>query len=267
MKQIHLNKRKLIMENYSAVAVNRGQNGCCGGGCNCSDTPFDAQAAARALGYSDDELRSVPAAANMGLGCGNPLAIAALKPGETVLDLGSGGGFDCFLARQQVGDDGQVIGVDMTPDMISLARENAEKAGYTNVSFRLGEIEYLPVADASVDVILSNCVINLALDKANVFREAWRVLKNGGRLSISDVVATAELPDHIRNDLTMLSGCISGAETIDRLRDMLRQAGFSNIRLTPKDNSQDILKTWIPGSHAEDYVASYLIEAEKKADT
>jgi len=200
----------------------------------------------------------------MGLGCGNPLAIAALRSGETVLDLGSGGGFDCFLARKQVGPDGLVIGVDMTPDMVMLARQNAQKAGYDNVSFRLGEIEHLPVADDSVDVIISNCVINLALEKEQVFRDAFRVLKNGGRLSISDIVATAELPERIKNDLTMLSGCIAGAEYIENLHTMLLSAGFKDIRLEPKDNSRDILQTWVPGSKAEDYVASYIIEATKQ---
>lgn len=264
MKQTKHEKRNLIMKNYSSVAASRGQNGCCGSGCGCSDAPIDVTAAARTLGYSEDELRSVPDIANMGLGCGNPLAIAALKPGETVLDLGSGGGFDCFLASRHVGPDGLVIGVDMTPDMVMLARENAQKAGYKNVSFRLGEIEHLPVADSSIDVIISNCVINLSLDKEKVFNEAMRVLKPGGRLSISDVVATAELPDYIKNDLTMLSGCISGAEHIDSLRVMLQDAGFSDIRLEPKDNSQDILSSWVPGSNVEDYVASYLIEATKK---
>lgn len=265
MSQTKHQKRKLIMKNYSAVAATRGQNGCCGSGCGCSETPLNAGDAARALGYSEEQLRSVPDAANMGLGCGNPLAIAQLKSGETVLDLGSGGGFDCFLASKQVGGQGLVIGVDMTPDMIALARENAQKAGYTNVSFRLGEIEHLPVADASVDVIISNCVLNLSLEKEQVFREAWRVLKNGGRLSISDVVATAVLPEHIKNDLNMLAGCISGAEQIDRLKIMMQEAGFSDIQLTPKDNSRDILQSWVPGSKAEDYVASYLIEAVKKA--
>ncbi len=263
MKHDKNEKRKLIMKNYAAVATRQGSNGCCGGGCSCSGTPFDAKDAARALGYSDDDLNAVPDAANMGLGCGNPLVIAAIKPGETVLDLGSGGGFDCFLARKQVGPEGLVIGVDMTPDMVTLARQNAQKAGYTNVSFRLGEIEHLPVADNTVDVIISNCVINLALEKERVFRDAWRVLKKGGRLSISDIVATAELPERIKNDLAMLSGCIAGAEHVDNLRVMLQAVGFSDIRMEPKDNSREILKSWVPDSQAEDYVASYIIEAIK----
>ena len=199
----------------------------------------------------------------MGLGCGNPLAIAALKPGETVLDLGSGGGFDCFLASRRVGPQGLVIGVDMTPDMVHLARQNAQKSGFGHVSFRLGEIEHLPVADQSVDVIISNCVINLAQEKKQVFREAWRVLKPGGRLAISDIVATAELPERIQNDLAMLSGCIAGAVHLDTLRVLLEQAGFRDIRLTPKDNSQEILSSWVPGSKAEDYVAAFMIEAVK----
>jgi len=261
-KNIHA-KRRLIMKNYAAVAANKGINGCCGSDSSCSGASVDVRAVARALGYSEEDLNAVPDAANMGLGCGNPLAIAALKSGETVLDLGSGGGFDCFLARKQVGPDGLVIGVDMTPDMVMLARQNAQKAGTTNVSFRLGEIEHLPVADNSVDVIISNCVINLALEKDQVFRDAYRVLKPGGRLSISDVVATAELPDRIKNNLSMLSGCIAGAETIANLRDMLQQAGFRDIRFAPKDNSREILQTWVPGSRVEDYVASYIIEAVK----
>lgn len=263
MKHDKNEKRKLIMMNYAAVAASQGSNGCCGSGCSCSEKPFDAKDAARALGYSDDDLKAVPDAANMGLGCGNPLAVAALKPGETVLDLGSGGGFDCFLARKQVGPEGLVIGVDMTPDMVMLARQNAQKAGYTNISFRLGEIEHLPVADNTVDVIISNCVINLALEKAQVFREAWRVLKKGGRLSISDIVATAKLPERIKNDLAMLSGCIAGAEYIDNLRAMLQDVGFTDIRMVPKDNSREILKSWVPDSQAEDYVASCIIEAIK----
>jgi len=263
MKPDKNEKRKLIMKNYAAVANQQGSNGCCGSGCSCSGNSVDVQEVSRLLGYSEDDLNGIPDAANMGLGCGNPLAIAALKPGETVLDLGSGGGFDCFLARRQVGATGQVIGVDMTPDMIMLARQNAEKAGYSNVSFRLGEIEHLPVADNSVDVIISNCVINLALDKEQVFRDAFRVLRPGGRLSVSDVVATAELPEQIKNDLALLAGCIAGAEYTENIRTMLQQAGFAEIRLTPKDNSREILNSWVPDIQAENFVASYIIEATK----
>jgi len=249
--------RGFIRENYAKIAQGA-QQSCCGGGCSCS-----AGDAAALLGYSEEELASVPLASNMGLGCGNPLAIAALKEGETVLDLGSGGGFDCFLARRQVGDTGRVTGVDMTPDMISLARKNAASLGYTNVEFRLGEIEHLPVADNSVDAIISNCVINLSLDKEQVFRDAYRVLKPGGRLSTSDVVATAEIPVDIMQDLALIAGCIGGAEHIDRLEEMLQQAGFQNIRMTPKDNSREIVSSWSPEDNVEDYIASYIIEATK----
>ena len=215
------------------------------------------------LGYGQDDLADAPLESNMGLGCGNPIAIAALKEGETVLDLGSGGGLDCFLARRKVGETGHVIGVDMTPDMIKLARKNAEKSGYKNIEFRLGEIEHLPAADNSVDVIISNCVINLSLDKRQVFKDAFRVLKPGGRLSTSDVVAIAKIPESIVQDLALIAGCIGGAEHIDNLEAMLRDAGFTDIKLTPKDNSREIVKSWAPDLNIEDYVASYVIEAIK----
>ncbi|MCX7749132.1 MAG: arsenite methyltransferase [Clostridia bacterium] len=256
--------RDLIRKNYAEVALNGSEGGCCGGGCSCSGTPIDIGESSIKIGYAEDDLSNVPLEANMGLGCGNPIAIAALKEGEVVLDLGSGGGFDCFLSRRQVGETGFVIGVDMTPEMIKLARNNAEKSGYSNVEFRLGEIEHLPVADASVDVIISNCVINLSLDKQMVFKEAFRVLKSGGRLSISDVVATAELPEQIRHDLTMMTGCIAGAEYVETIRSMLETAGFSNIRMIPKDNSKEIIGSWVPNRNVEDFVASFIIESEKK---
>ncbi|AGL03402.1 arsenite methyltransferase [Desulfoscipio gibsoniae] len=256
--------REFIRKNYAEVAMKGSGEGCCGGGCSCSSVPLDVTATSFKIGYSKDDLLNVPSEANMGLGCGNPIAIAALKEGETVLDLGCGGGFDCFLARRQVGDSGYVIGVDMTPDMIKLARKNAEQSGYANVEFRLGEIEHLPAADASVDVIISNCVINLSLDKEQVFKEAFRVLKSGGRLSTSDVVATAPIPQNIKQDLALIAGCIGGAEYIEDIKTMLQSAGFKDIKMTPKYNSKEIVKSWAPDKHIEDFVASYIIEAVKE---
>jgi len=256
--------RDFIRKNYSEVAKKGSEGGCCGGGCSCSGNPMDIRESSIKVGYNENDLLSVPPEANMGLGCGNPIAIAALKEGEVVLDLGSGGGFDCFLARRQVGETGYVIGVDMTPDMIKLARKNAEKSGYTNVEFRLGEIEHLPVADGSVDAIISNCVINLSLDKEQVFTEAFRVLKPGGRLSTSDVVATAQLPQNIKQDLALIASCIGGAEYVEDIKAMLRNAGFKDIRMTPKDNSREIIKAWVPDKNIEDFVASYIIEATKE---
>ena len=217
----------------------------------------------RQIGYSQEELQAVPAGADFGLGCGNPQAIVALLPGETVLDLGSGGGFDCFLAAQQVGITGHVIGVDMTAEMVARARENAREAGYANVEFRLGEIEHLPVADASVDVILSNCVINLSPDKPQVWREAFRVLRPGGRLAIADIVATATMPEELRNDLALYAGCLAGAASVNELETMLREAGFSDIRIQLKEESRRFIQAWAPGRGLEDYVVSASIEAVK----
>jgi len=256
--------REFIRKNYAQVALKGSEGGCCGGGCSCTGAPIDIDETSKKIGYSEEELSIVPPEANMGLGCGNPIAIANLKEGETVLDLGSGGGFDCFLARGQVGGTGYVIGVDMTPDMIKLARKNVEKSGYANVEFRLGEIEHLPVADESVDVIISNCVINLSLDKEQVFKEAYRVLKPGGRLSVSDVVATAQLPEKMKQDLALIAGCIAGAEYVENLKNMLHSAGFRDIRITPKDNSREIVRSWAPDKNIDDYIASYIIEAVKK---
>ncbi len=217
------------------------------------------------MGYSMEELASAPEGANMGLGCGNPQAVAALSPGETVLDLGSGAGFDCFLASRQVGSTGRVIGVDMTPDMISKARENARKGSYSNVEFRLGEIEHLPVADGSVDVIMSNCVINLSTDKPSVFREAYRVLKFGGRLAVSDVVATAKLPKDIMNDLALYSACVAGAVFVTDLESMLVDIGFVDVQIAPKVESREFIREWAPGRNIEEYIQSASIEARKPA--
>ncbi|MCK5548080.1 MAG: arsenite methyltransferase, partial [Thermoplasmata archaeon] len=180
-------------------------------------------------GYSEQELGSIPKGADLGLGCGNPTALASLKAGETVLDLGSGGGFDCFLAARQVGETGKVIGVDMTPEMLEKARLNAKKGGYDNVEFRLGEIENLPAADNSVDVVISNCVINLAPDKGKVFREAFRVLKPGGRLMVSDMVLLKELPDSIKNSIQAYIGCLSGAMMKDDYLEAIKAAGFHEV--------------------------------------
>jgi ubiquinone/menaquinone biosynthesis C-methylase UbiE len=217
------------------------------------------------MGYSKEDLTSVPEGANMGLGCGNPATLASLKPGETVVDLGSGGGFDCFLAAKQVGDTGRVIGVDMTPDMVSKARKNAEKMEMTNVEFRLGEIEILPIADDTADIIMSNCVINLSPDKLSVYREAFRVLKPGGRLSISDVLATAPLPDDVQKDLALVAACVGGAATIDETVKLLEQVGFQDIKITPNDESRELIRQWDPSKseNAADYVVSAYIEAIK----
>ena len=251
---------------YAEVANASNAGDCCGESASCcgvsDDTAINALISTR-LGYSSDELSQVPSGADMGLGCGNPKAIAALKPGETVIDLGSGGGFDCFLASPEVGSNGQVIGIDMTPDMIAKARKNAERGQYKNVEFRLGEIEHLPVADALADVIISNCVINLSPNKRQVFKEAFRVLKPGGRLAISDVVATIELPEAMRNDELLIAGCMGNASLIEELEKIIADAGFSDINIQPKDESREFIKDWAPGRGVEDYVVSATIEAIK----
>ena len=227
---------------------------CCGPTVNAHSTK---------LGYSAEDQAALPEGADLGLGCGNPKAIAALQPGEVVLDLGSGAGIDCFLAATQVGPSGRVIGVDMTPEMLAKAKANTAKGDWGQVEFRLGEIEHLPVADNSVDVIISNCVINLSPDKPQVFREALRVLKPGGRLAISDVVATAELPSEMRNDLRMVSGCIGGAAQVNELQAMLGAAGFTDVRIRPKSESREFIREWTPGGKVQDYVQSASIEAVK----
>lgn len=256
--------RNAVRKNYAAVAQ-AGSPGCgCSSSSCCSPgSSVKSEAISIGLGYSGDDVSAVPEGANMGLGCGNPQAIASLKPGETVLDLGSGGGFDCFLAARAIGETGKVIGVDMTPEMLAKARENAAKADYSNVEFRLGEIEHLPVADNSVDIIMSNCVINLSPEKQMVFAEAFRVLKPGGRLAISDIVATAVLPEEVRNDLALHVGCVAGAPLISDVGDMLRKAGFASIRIDPREESREFIREWAPGKHIEDFVVSATIEALK----
>ena len=215
------------------------------------------------MGYSEAELAAVPEGANLGLGCGNPQAIAAMRAGEVVIDLGSGAGFDCFLAAKQVGPTGHVIGVDMTHEMLQKARKNAAKIAATNVEFRLGELEHLPVADNSADVVISNCVINLVPDKAQVFREVFRVLKPGGRVAVSDIVNTAPLPTDIRADPSFICGCVAGAASIEQIQDWLTETGFADVDITAKSESRELIKTWAPGRGIEDYVVSAIIQARK----
>jgi len=258
--------RKAVRENYGKVAESTGGGCCCSssGCCGPSGSP-KLEEISIALGYSNEDVSSAPEGANMGLGCGNPQATASLKSGETVLDLGSGGGFDCFLAAKAVGQTGRVIGVDMTAEMVSKARKNISQTGFKNIEFRLGEIENLPVADNTADVIISNCVINLSPNKERVFQEAFRVLKPGGRLAISDVVATAEMPDGIKKDIALYAGCVAGASRIDELEVMLKTAGFENIRISPKYESKEFIRAWAPGRQIEDYIVSAAIEAVKPA--
>lgn len=258
--------RQNVRDAYAKVARASEQGACCGvesSCCGVSDDSAIARLISTRLGYRQDELDLLPAGADMGLGCGNPKAIAALRPGEVVVDLGCGGGLDCFLAAQEVGVSGRVIGVDMTPDMLSKARQNAVKGRYSNVELRLGEIEHLPIADGTADVVISNCVINLSPDKGQVFRDAYRVLKPGGRLAISDVVATRELPEEMRNDPALIAGCMGNASSVETLEGYMRDAGFRDIRIRPKDESRELIKDWAPGRGVEDYVASATIEAIK----
>ena len=278
--------RQAVRARYGQVAASDGRlrqktgfaAGCCSTppqsesqthqGCGCgSNEPTDLSMDQwqLILGYSKQDLESAPKGANMGLGCGNPVALASLVPGETVLDLGSGGGFDCFLAAAKVGHRGRVIGVDMTPEMVAKARRNAQQLKVPNVAFRLGEIEHLPAADNSADIIMSNCVINLSPDKLKVFREAFRILKPGGRLAIADIVATAPLPPDIQQNLALVSACIGGAATIEDTKAMLLEAGFGDISIKAKDESRKLISQWVPGEgkNTGDYVVSAYIEATK----
>jgi SAM-dependent methyltransferase len=225
MKQDEI--KNIVREKYGKIASQ--QSSCCQPAASCCCGGDDASNISKFIGYSNDDLAAVPEGANLGLGCGNPIALASLKPGEIVLDLGSGAGFDCFLAAQKVGDTGKVIGVDMTAAMIEKARDNARKGNYANVEFRLGEIEHLPVADNFADVLISNCVINLSPDKAQVFREAFRVLKPGGRLMISDIVLLAELPEPIQQSIDAYVGCLAGALLKEDYLGKITAAGFQQV--------------------------------------
>lgn len=252
-----------VKASYGAIAKSQKPCfSCSSKGCDEGQDKPSAKEYSIGLGYSEQELEE-SVGADLGLGCGNPGAIASLKEGEIVVDLGSGGGFDCFLAAKKVGSLGKVIGVDMTPDMIELARANALKRNYTNVEFILGEIENLPLSDSSADVIISNCVVNLSPNKEAVFREAARVLKRGGRLAISDIVTTTELPEEIKGNIELYTGCITGATKLDKLKSMMEAAGFGEINIDVKEDSRSFISKWAPGSNAEDYIASAYIYATK----
>lgn len=226
--------KKVVREGYARVATS--ERSCCAPSKSGCGTTSVAEDISKKIGYTDEELKSVPEGANLGLGCGNPVALASLKEGEIVLDLGSGAGFDCLLAANKVGKTGRVIGVDMTPEMVEKARENARKGNYGNVEFRLGEIENLPVADNYVDVIISNCVINLSPDKERVFKEAFRALKPGGRLMVSDIILLKELPDSIKNSVASYIGCLSGAIIKDEYIKAIKAAGFQNVSIVAEDS-------------------------------
>jgi len=273
--------RKMVRKGYAKVA--KKETSCCAGTstpCSCSTPP--SEEISRKIGYSEEDINSVPEGANLGLGCGNPVALASLKEGETVLDLGSGAGFDCFLAARRVGRNGRVIGVDMTPEMIDKARENARKGKYQNVEFRLGEIENLPVADGMIDVVISNCVINLSPSKKRVFEEAYRTLKPGGRLLVSDIVLKRKLPESVKKSVKAYVGCVSGAEMKNKYLELIKEAGFQEIKLTEQNfypiedtandpTAQPIMKTFeIPAEKAKkmlNSVASIKVSALKPRKT
>ena len=264
---------------WNAVKSEPEASSCCGGGGCCGPATFTPEALAQAIGYSQQELQSAPEGANMGLSCGNPSAIASLKEGEIVLDLGSGGGFDCFIAGPKVGSSGRVIGIDMTPEMITKARKNtrhyADQTGLTNVEFRLGEIEHLPVADASVDVVISNCVINLSPDKPQVWQEMMRVLKPGGRVAISDLALLKPLPESIMKDVEALIGCVAGASLVSEINSSMIGVGFTDISLKSKPEYIEAMTSWedplyknllamLPkNARMSDYVTSLDISAKK----
>ena len=269
-------QRKAVRERYARIATGaegaaagnaateEGGDCCSSDGC-CDDgdvVSTDTDERGRQLGYSTADLDAA-GEANLGLGCGNPKALASLEPGETVLDLGSGAGFDCFLAAREVGESGRVIGVDMTTEMVEKARENARKNGTGHVEFRLGEIEHLPVADGTVDVVISNCVINLSPGKPRVFREAFRVLRPGGRLAISDVVLTADVPAELRGDPTSVASCVAGASRIGELERMLDDAGFVDVDVSPKDDSDRFIREWDDERDLSEFLVSASITGRK----
>jgi len=252
--------RSTVREKYGAVAEGRPESkGCCSGSC-------DTGAVLEQIGYTKEQAAAIPGEANLGLGCGNPLAHARLQAGETVLDLGSGAGIDCFLASREVGERGRVIGVDMTPAMVERARANARKHGYGNVEFRLGEIEHLPAADESVDAVISNCVVNLSPDKPQVFREALRVLRPGGRLLVSDLVLTMPIPPEARESVEMYVGCVAGASRKEEYLKTIRDAGFADVEIVSESGYRvgaDAFPEGSPERKAFDAVASVKVRARK----
>lgn len=256
-------QRRVVRNRYARIATGTGENtDCCTDSGSCCDAE-SSESGSRKLGYDDADLNTVEEGADLGLGCGNPKAIASLDVGDTVLDLGSGAGFDCFLAAREVGESGHVIGVDMTPEMVEKARENVVKNDATNVEFRLGEIEHLPVSDGTVDVIVSNCVVNLSPNKPQVFREAFRALRPGGRLAVSDVVMTAPIPDDVRTDPESVAACVGGASSVGELREMLTEAGFVDVEITPKDDSREFIREWDESLDLDEYIVSAAITGEK----
>jgi len=280
MKKTSEQIREEVRTGYADIATGK-RASCCGSGCGCKkrSNHADPKRLAKALGYDEKDVANLPEGANMGLSCGNPVAIANLKKGQVVLDLGSGGGFDIFQAGEKVKASGRAIGVDMTPEMIAKARKNIahyqKRTGLDNVEFRLGEIEHLPVADSSVDVVLSNCVINLSPDKPQVWKEIYRVLKPKGKVAVSDLALLKPLPDNIREMVAALVGCVAGAVLVSETKAMLKKTGFTSIRLTPKPDYVKSMLTWndplfkkitkaLPkGAEISDYVVSLSIEARK----
>ncbi|MBI4847981.1 MAG: arsenite methyltransferase [Nitrospirae bacterium] len=262
------NVRKAVRESYGRIAIEQK-------GCGCGTCGPDAREFAKGIGYSEKELNVIPEEANLGLSCGNPTALASIKKGETVLDLGSGAGFDCFLAAKNVGRSGKVIGVDMTPQMIEKARENARKSKFANVEFRLGEIENLPAGDNTVDVVISNCVINLSSDKKKVLHEVKRVLRRGGRIAISDIALKKGLPAKIKKSMEAYVGCVGGAILVEDYKEIVKDAGFKKVKVTVKGSSacidpdtkdpigRAILNSLGKGESLDDYVVSVYVEGRK----
>ena len=256
------NIKKIVREKYGSIA-REGQS-CCGSKSSCCGTPKVLEDTGKKIGYSEEEMNAVPDGANLGLGCGNPVALASLKEGEIVLDLGAGAGFDCFLAAQKVGETGRIIGVDMTADMVEKARQNAARGGYSNVEFRLGEIEHLPVADNYADVIISNCVINLCPDKKDVFKDAFRVLKPGGRVMVSDIVLLKELPDFVRDSIEAYVGCVAGAIMKDSYIEAVKAAGFEKVAI--EDESRFPVKDLVHDPLFKGFTESMGITGEAVGD-